>query len=239
MKWRKLLFFIIVIVQIYLIYFLYHGKTISYVALGDGFSVGVNPYGEESSGYADYLVESLKRDGKKIKLYTKDFSNNSYYINDLYEDIIFNKKILIDDKTLSIKSAIRDSNFITLSIGANDVMSRVSFNDTNLLTNEDIINSVTLDMRKLLKEIKKYNNNIILVGYYDLYLNSSEDNIFKLLNTQYKNLADSEDIIYVDTCNVINERYLENPRSFYPNGNGYRDVSKKIKKTLKKEELIF
>ena len=239
MKWRKILFFIIVIAQIYLIYFLYHGKTISYVALGDDFSLGVNSYGEVSSGYPDFLVESLKNNNKNIKLYTKEFSSKGYYINDLYEDIIFNKKILIDDKPLSIKSAIRDSSFVTLSIGAYDVMSRVSFNNTHLLTNDEIINSVTLDMRKLLKEIKKYNNNIILVGYYDLYLNSSEDNIFKLLNTQYKNLADEFDITYVDTYNIINERYLENPRSFFPNGNGYREISKKIKKTLKKEELIF
>ncbi len=238
MKWRKILFFIIVVVQIYLIYFLYHGKMLSYVALGDGLSLGVNPYGEISSGYPDYLVESLKSDNKKIKLYTKNFSNSGYYINDLYEDIIFNKKILIDDKTLSIKSAIRDSNFITLSIGANDIMSKVSFNDTNLLTNEDIINSVVIDMRKLLKEIKKYNNKVILVGYYDLYLNSNEDNIFKLLNFQYKKLASEYKINYVDTYDIINERYLENPKSFYPNGNGYREIAKKIKSILKKEDLI-
>ncbi len=235
MKYLKILFFIIVIIVIYFIYSLYDGKTISYVALGDDFSLGVNSYGYVNSGYPDYLVDSLKNNNKKIKLYTKDFSNKNYYIKDLYEDVIFNKKILIDDKPLSIKSAVRDSNFITVSIGAVDVMSKVAFRSSNLLTNQDIVNSVVVDMKKLLEELKKYNSNIILVGYYDLYLNSSEENIFKLLNFQYKKLADELNIDYVDTYEIINERFLENPNSFYPSEKGYRLIAREIEKVINKK----
>ena len=88
MKYRKILFFIIVFAVIYLIYFLYHDKTISYIALGDAYALGENPYGEVGLGYPDYFIDKISKN-KKVKLYTKDFSNKNYYVHELYEDIIF------------------------------------------------------------------------------------------------------------------------------------------------------
>ena len=233
MKYRKILFFIIVFAVIYLIYFLYHDKTISYVALGDAYAMGENPYGEVGLGYTDYFIDEISKN-KKVKLYTKDFSKKNYYVHELYEDIVSNKNILINDKTLSLKNALREADIITLSIGADDIMSKVSFNDVNKLSNEKIVKETIDDINKLLNEVLKYNNCILIVGYYNFYMNKNDNNVFSLLNNELKNLTNRKSIEYIDTYSLIDNKYLENPNSFYPNTKAYQLISDEIIKHLKK-----
>ena len=233
MKYRRILFFIIVIVVIYLIYFLYHDKTVSYIALGDSYALGENPYGEVTLGYSDYLIDQIRKN-KKVKFYTKDFSRKNYYIHELYDDIVDNKHILINDKSLSLKNALRESDFITLSIGADDIMSKVAFNDVNKLSKDVIVKDTISEINKLLNEILKYNDNIVVVGYYNFYINKNDSNIFSIFNTEFRNLCLKKEIIYVDTYNLIDDKYLENPESFYPNQKAYQIISKEILKNIKK-----
>ena len=54
MKHIKLIFTILTVVIIYLIYILTPTNHITYLALGDSFALGENPYGEISYGYSDY-----------------------------------------------------------------------------------------------------------------------------------------------------------------------------------------
>ncbi len=232
MKYKKILFFVLVIIIIYLIYFFYHGKTISYIALGDSFALGENPYGEVGYSYADYLRDDLSKN-KNIKLYTKEFTKKNYYIQDLYEDIIFNKKILIDGKTLSLKSTLRDANLITISIGKDDLFSKISFQQSKNISDDDIVDNISHEMNLLIKEIMKYNSNIILVGYYNLFYDKNDSKIFEKLNEEYKSIAKKHGITYIDIYNKMNYDNLSNPNSYYPNVEGYRFIESEIMKSFK------
>lgn len=236
-KLKKLVILLIVIfVSIYVTYALYHDKTISLISLGDSFALGENSYGEVDVGYPDFLVENLKKD-KKIKFFTKDFAVRDYYIKDLTEDIIKNKRVLLNNKSLSLKNAMREANYITLSIGACDILSQMSFQHIDRLskTDNEIIAKVTEDMNELLEEIIKYNKNIILVGYHNLYMNTNDSELFKLLNEAYKKIATKYRITYIDIYNLIDNSYLENPNSLYLNEQGYRLIADKIFETIKND----
>ncbi len=235
-KLKKLLLLLLIIfVSIYVTYTLYHDKTVSLISLGDAFALGENSYGEISVGYPDFLVEKLKQT-KKVKMFTKDFSGRDYYIKDLIEDIEKNKRILLNNRSLSLKNAMREANYITLSIGACDILSQMSFQHIDRLSKSDteIIEDITNDMNDLLTEMIKYNKNIILVGYHNLYMNTNDSELFKLLNEAYKKLAMKYKITYIDIYDLIDNTYLENPNSLYLNENGYKLIADQIYQKIKK-----
>lgn len=240
MKYKKTIFLIITFLTIYIIYFCNQNKSLTYLALGDSFAVGENAYGEQSYGYTDYLANYLSRN-YDLKLYTKGFSNKDYRINDLLQDIKLNKSILIDNKALSLKSALREADYLTLTIGANDILSKMSFKNEETVTSfetKEIINDVTDSLEELIKEIKKYNKGtIMLVGYYNLYSYKDKDIIFEDLNLKTKKLSNKYDLIYIDTYSIITKKYLPNSINIHPNTLGYEVIFNKIKEKIPKTDL--
>ncbi len=236
MKQFKLMFLVLTIIVTYLIYTFASGKKISYLALGDSFALGENPYGEVDYGYSDYLADYFEKNNE-LKLYTKKFATEDARIKDVQQEILFNKKIYIDGKSFGLKNALRESTYITLSIGARDIINQVE--EHNVSMNEEKIEKITRgvgeELKNLIKEIKKYNHNIFLVGYYNLYPEKDIYNqIFKQLDQIYKKVSLQEEIQYISLYEDFPyQKYLPNPYSVHPSTAGYEYIYKKIIQNIK------
>ncbi len=236
MKHIKLIFTILTVISIYCIYKLVPSNQLTYLALGDSFALGENPYGEISYGYSDYLANYFDKN-YKLKLYTKKFANTEARIKDIRQDIFLNKKIYIEERSIGLKSALREANIITLSIGANDLISQVSTISEILLerkTNE-IIDGIGENLKSLIQQIKKYNKELVVIGYYNLYPNNKKyQGLFEKLDTKYHQICNQEGITYISLYKDFPiEKYLPNPFDIHPSTEGYEYIYHKILENIK------
>ena len=220
MKLKKTIFYLFIIISIFLIYKFTFNNNVNYVALGDDLAKGINSYGHVSYGYFDYIYDyynNLNRIGIGIN----DFANENYKVRDIYNDINSNKSIKTNIGYVNIKSALR--------VRLNDYVSAKRSTD-----------QILIDLEELLKLIKKYaKNKIIVIGIYNPYINSGKSSDFidytlKYFNSQYKFICEKNNIYYVDIFSTIssNSKYLSNPLKPYPNILGYREIFENIKKYL-------
>lgn len=224
----SILFFIILLV--FLIYKLFKTDKINYISLGDTYSLGVNPYGEISYGYSDYLKDRLK-----VKYYTKEYSKDIYDTTSLLKEITINN---------SLKKDLRESNLVTISIGIYDFLNKntLKVDINNLLELKETINKIIPNIDKCIKEIRKYaKNDVIIIGYYNpvpfLFNTSSNDldTLFKYIDTEYEKIANKYDCMYISTYLLFknNKELLPNPNNIHPSSTGYKLISDLILNNLK------
>ena len=91
MKLKKLLFYISIFLSVFLIYKVTFKDKVSYVALGDFLTEGINPYGQIDYSYSDFLADYFRSEDK-LKSYTNEYSNKTYTIDDILKDIDNNYK---------------------------------------------------------------------------------------------------------------------------------------------------
>ena len=239
-KYLKLLIFILICILIYLIYQNKEEKEIVYTSLGDGFSQGINSFGEKNYGYSDFINDKLKENELLYESYL-DFSTKDMTINELKNMILINS---YDSKQNNIRQVLRESDLLTISIGINDLIYQINVNNINTdYQKEKILTEIVEKLDKTIHEIKKYyTKTIYIVGYYNFYpQNTVEKTILDRLNSRYKNYCKKNNMIFVDNNNIndVLGKYLDNPDSFYPNIDGYEEISKNIlSEMLKKEKTL-
>lgn len=228
-KHLKLLIFIIVCLLVFIIYNKTNNNYINYTSIGDGFSLGKDSYGQIDYGYSDYVKDYLKNN-HKLNRYIKSFSKEEMSIEKLYEYILINEKVTLNDKQYNIRETLRESRILTISIGLNDLLYQLSI--TNNITDrklDQIISKIELSLDKLLIEIKKYYHyDIYIIGYYDIDpSNELLSKAIKRLNKIYQN---KEKVIYISTYELFQKDndYLSNPSNIYPNRSGYQAISQEI-----------
>lgn len=245
-KHFKLLVFISALFIVFLTYRIFQYKTteINYIALGDSVAEGMGPYGAVGYGYPDYISDYLKSK-ERLNFYTKGFSKSGYTVADVKRDIENNKTITVNKQKVNIKEALRESDLVTISIGANDFIRGLSLdNFTTKL--EDIkatkkeIDEIGLDVKELIELIKDYaKGEIILIGYYNPlprieYYKDEIDELVKYSNHIYEEICDDLDITYVDVFDEFerNKDYLPNSLDIHPSIKGYEAIANKIIKEL-------
>lgn len=241
MKHKRLLFLVTLIVVVgFSVVFIYnhtYNLKLNYVSLGDSVAAGRNPYGVDDYGYTDYIKDYLKR-GEKLSNYA-DYAVSGYTIDDIINDINLNKKGL-NSKT-NIKRDLRESDLVTISIGANDFIKDLDLAKISgflknksiaLLRVDDIINKID----ELLILVQKYaKGNIVVVGYYNPLprLVKYKDTINEIVNyadQQYEDICNKNGVKYIKISHLIlkNEDYLPNPLDIHPSKEGYYIISKEI-----------
>lgn len=228
-KYTKLIIFIIICLVIFLIFKLNNHHNITYLALGDSFALGKNAYGQIDYGYSDYVKDYLEKNDKLNK-YIKTFSEEDASITTLYQNIVLNKKITLNNKEYNLKQSLRETNILTLSIGLNDLIYKLSItNNLNESSIDKIISEIAENFNKLITEIRKYYpKEIYVIGYYNIYPQSKLYELsIKKLNNIYKN---NKDIIYIDTYELFekNKLYLPNFINYHPSTHGYKAISNEI-----------
>lgn len=233
-KHYKIIIFLLVVFLIYLIFQKTNFYNLNYTALGDGFAKGIDSYERVDYGYSDYLRDYFKKN-LKLNFYTKAFTSKDMSIKELTYDIVTSKKVTLNRKKLNLKETIRESDFLTLTIGLNDLLYKISIT-SNLSTEKlaIILEEINKDFSNLIEEIKKYYpNDIYFIGYYERksYPNYLNYAIRKMNNLFSKN----ENIIFISTEKLFkeNKKLTSNPKTAYPNNFGYQEIANLIIEKIK------
>ena len=215
----KLLILIILSLSVYFIYQNTKKSNIQILSLGDGLSKGINSYTIVEYSHLNYYEDYLKSKNINVKTIS-NYSKEDLTIHELLE-LVKNNNYL--------KRDLMESHLLFITIGYNDLLYKISLEeDISIPKLNNIIDSINIEYKELLTEIKKYyKNKIIIVGYPksnkdDYYLNLGIRKLNRILNTNN----------YIDTYNLLNDRdkYFSNPNSYYPNRMGYLLIYKEIKK---------
>lgn len=244
---KKCLVFVVILILIFLIYkkTTTEHKVINYIALGDSVAEGMNSYGAIGYGYPDYINDYLKK--KKISgFYTKGFAKSGYKTTDLKRDIEENKTITEDGKTINIRSSLRDSNLVTISIGANDFLKGISLSNidsklNNMEATKNEIDAVIEQVEEIIILVKKYaKEEIILIGYYNPLPSITKykqqiDTLVQYSNVKYEEIAEKNGIKFVNIFDIFDENkgFLPNPADIHPNVKGYEAISKEVIEVIK------
>lgn len=227
-KHYKIILVIIVCLTIYLIYQHNNKNNINYTALGDGFALGINSFGEADYGYSDYIKDYLVKN-EQLNMYTKDFCSKNMSIENLYEAVVTNKKIKIKNKEMNLKQTLRESSLVTMTIGLNDIIYNISVTENmNQYKLTKMLKEINVSFDNLITEIRKYyKKDIYVIGYYQ----TPDQNIYikegiSQLNQIFKN---NKNVIYIATTDIFKNTssYLLNPDSIYPNHHGYKKIATK------------
>lgn len=239
MRFKKTIFISLVVLVIFLTYLFFYDNRINYVVLGDSLAQGVNPYGEVGYSYTDYISEYLEDNGK-LKTFIKGYATSGYTTSDLLDDLHNNRKIEVDGNHVNIRHALRESDLVTISIGANDFLKGINLNDLDLSSTDNYkkrIDNILSDIDLVLREVRKYaKEDVIVVGYYNpfnrLFLSyrNSLDEIFEYTDIKYKEVCDKHLSSYVSTYSLFKENsdFLPNPFDIHPNLNGYSAIARLI-----------
>ena len=233
---KKILLVILVTVTIFMIYLLNMDRKVYYVALGDDITT-TNL--DQSKGYSNYIKEYLDY-YDQLEKYIYQFSKESYRITDIISDINNNKKVTIEDTEKTIKNALIKADLLTLSIGLNDLSSRINRQNINFINDyESLYNAVdqiSEDLEELLILLRQYcKENIFLIGIYYPYHDQNLDlnAVFSYFNNKFKELSAMYDIEYIDIYDI----FIENPgylseTSIYPSEEGLEAISRQIIVTI-------
>ncbi len=225
----KLIILIFMSLSVYIIYNATNHHNINYTTIGDSLSYGKDCYGQIDYGYSDYVRDYLQ-ETNKLKNYCKDYTKEEMTIDSLYNTLLSEQKMSNKNTNQTLKTILRDSDYLTMSIGLNDLLYKLSL--TSNFTTENlnlIIAEISTSFDNLITEIRKvYNREIYVVGYYDL---TTDNKFLNTAVTKLNNIYKSHpDVIYISTKELTENPnvFLPNPNSYYPNYKGYQLISNKI-----------
>lgn len=233
---RKIFISSVVILLIFIIYLTTIDKKVYYLTLGDELSVST----DEIVSFSDKVVRYLS-DNEKLEIFVNDFSKDNYNINDVIDDIKENKKVNYENKSISIKNALIKADLLTISIGMNDITSKINIKNINLSNNYSFlyneIDEVVIELDEMLKLIRIYcKEDIVLLGlYYPFNIQNQElVNIFLYGNNKFKEVADKYNVRYIDIYNIFleNDKYLSENNTLYPSQTGYNTIAEQIVVTI-------
>ena len=244
-KHIKLVVFLISLLIVFVIFkvFQKENNKVYYIALGDSISEGMTPYRNIDYGYPDYIRDYYNQN-KKLKFYTKKYSKSGYKIKDIKYDIESNKTIEVDNKKVHLKEALRNSDLVTLTIGANDFIHTINIRDINssldIEKSKKKADEIELKLKELLTLIKQYaKKQIIVTGYFNPFPtdeNNKEiiNEMVKYFNHQIEEACEDMDVIYVDIYDLLdnNIKALPNPNNIHPNKYGYELIAKRLIKYI-------
>ena len=246
MKFKKLIFYILIILSVFLIYKLTYVEKENYVVLGDSLAVGQNPYGNEDYGYSDYLADYLL-ENNRLNSYISEFANRDYKINNILEDINNNKNVVSNGQKINIRSSLRESTLVTLSIGFNDFIELidkpiVEKNSINKLKIKNNIDIVLNELDVLISSIKKYaKNDIYVIGYYNPYpyfetYRKDIEEVIEYADKGLEYICFENKVKFIKISDVFENKleFFSNSLDRHPNISGYERIFIKIRDQLYK-----
>jgi len=225
-KIKKILFYVLICLLVFIIYFYCKSDKINYVVIGDSISESRNPYNEIIYGYTDYIVDYLKRNNR-FGSYV-NFSSYRNTIQNVIDDIYNNKQIFVNGESYNIKRSLRESDLVTVTVGMADLYNELIINNNNV--NYNNFDTLLEKMEKMLVDLKKYaKNDIIVMGLFNPLKYSDDknkfDNILIKLNNDYKKICERNGVYFVE---IFDE--FENSIEFFQDGLNINPTHKGYKK---------
>ena len=238
---KKILIIVSVIISILTIYLITTDRKIYYLALGD--DITINEI-ESNSGYSNYVRDYLEY-YDKLEIYINEFAKKNYRITDMINDINNNKKVEVGSSEKTLKNALIKADLLTLSIGINDLTSRINIQAIDgSLNYKDLykdIDEIITDLEELFIIIRQYcKEDIFLIGVYYPYQVQNQEliNVFSYLNNRYKELSNIYKINYIDIFDLFNANpsYLSKT-TIYPSKEGLEVIGNQIVVTINNTTL--
>ncbi len=243
MKLKRLFIAALLILAVFFIYLSTVDKKVYYLNLGDSLATGVTPYKTEDYGYSDYLKDYLT-EKNLLEKYVSGFSESEYRTTDLIRDIEDNKKL---ENGITLKNALIKADLVTLSIGFNDLYAKIGPSvlmpeiDQNKMY--QYTDEVIIDLEKLLKLLREYcKEDILMINYYNP-IETDEPKVeefFRYANKRLKDLCETYEIQYIDIYTLFEDHhniYLPNPNDIHPSKEGYQAISDAIIDVIEKTLL--
>lgn len=201
MKYKIIIFLILMFLMIFLIYVFNQDKEIYYVNIDT----------TKNNNYQK-TIKKYYQGQKKLEKYINEFSKQDYRTTDLIRDIKDNKKI----NNQTIQNALIKSDLLILNVGINDINYKIGntnkeelyqFTDQVLLDIEDLFKLIRIYSKEKVYFIGFKNTNGISYNEYYLYTNKR----LKSICNQYKitfidiNKEKNSDQIIVNT--ILNNIY--------------------------------
>lgn len=229
---KKLVIFLIAVIPIIIIYNLKTTTNYTYLSIGDDLAIGHTPFNTYSTSYTDIIYDYLKQNKKNATL-NKTFTKEDLRTKDLIKMI--KEPDITQKQTLS--HALKTSNLITISIGSEELFSKLRSNYYINKTNYKYANTMIKEIEELLKEIRLLTNTkIYFIGYYNPIKEDSIyiDKLFNYIYTSFKELEKKYNIKYIriDQEFKNNTKYLPNINNAFPSTLGYNLIANKIIREL-------
>lgn len=228
---KKLFILLIISLSVYLIYYFTNNNSLTYLALGDGLAMGENTYGGTTYSYNQHFKDYLDKN-EKPGLYIDQYNSKTKNINSLYNDILKDKKVTINNNTYTLKRLLQEADIITISIGLNDVIYEYNIKNKPYLSSyeeDKIIKFITTNYEALLKEIRRYTKRkIYLIGYP--YHNTKYDKLITKLNNYFQQLSlNNANIIYINSKILLDDSCYDKNNTLFPNSKGYEKIAENLK----------
>lgn len=209
---KKIIFTVLVFIMIFLIYYFNINEKIYYVSIGDYLAGGINNFNKVDNSYSDNIKKFLKNN---LSNYVNYSNIDDYRVMDLINDINYNKTIMYDDKEYKLQNILIKANYITISIGMNDIL-----NKNNI--SYQYIDELLMDIEKLFNLIRKYNKDKI--DFFSFYNIINNNDLIDYTNNKLKKICKKNNINYIDISNLND--YMLN--GIYPTDDGYTYITNQI-----------
>lgn len=239
MKGKVARYFIVVLCVIAILFGLYkvlfiNKKLDTYLALGDYLSVSGNLKGEEIISFSTLLGDYLTKDNL-VSNVNNNYVSSSYDSDMLLEMISKDAYSGNDDGLVNV---IKNSKYITISVGMNDIIDYIRFDSSKqkVIYDEEFIKRKLEIMKQnyyeIVEQIKDINekSKVYLVGYYFPYdwvdeeYKEEVNKVFLMLNECIKDVSVISDAYYVDISEVSKEEYMFSKNQIYLNQSGHEYV---------------
>lgn len=205
-------------------------KLDTYLAIGDYMSVSGKFKGEDVVSFTSLLGEYFIEQ-KMVSNVNANYTSSGIDSSLLLEMIT---KDAYSGKDVGLVSQIKNSKYITISVGINDILQYVRFDSINkkVLFDEDVVERKLEIMQQnyyeIIDEIQDLNDeaSIYLIGYYCPFEWVKDDEllVFNLLNDSIRNIGEETNVNYVDIKDVGKKENLINSNQIYLNNLGHEDV---------------
>ena len=209
-------------------------KCNTYLALGDYLSVSGSLKGERIDSFSTMLGDYL------VKSDLVSSVNNSYTSSSINSELLLEMicKDAYSGNDTGLVSVIKDSKYITISVGMNDILQYLRFdsNKQEIVYDKEYIKRKLEIMKQnyyeIVENIKEINADvsIYLMSYYCPFTWVNEDNIdsvkevFDLLNDSIKEVSELMDVYYVDISEVSKEENMFGKYQVYLNELGHEYI---------------
>ncbi len=223
---KKILIIGIIVLSIFLIYLTTLDKKIYYLSLGDQISLGMTKENYYEKSYTNYIKEYLE-EKNLLETYINSYEEQGKRITDIINDINNNKEIEETNKT--IKNSLIKSDLITISVGTNDIIAKINNinkNEINYKILNENINSIIEDLDKLLKLIREYcKEDIIMIGIHIITDDEKIQELINYANEKFKETSEKYNITYINMYEILN---LEEEYKIYPTKQEYEKIGNVI-----------
>lgn len=209
---KKIIFTLLIFVVIFLIYYFNINEKMYYACIGDHLSFGINNFNKVENNYSDNIKAHYK---DNLSNYVNYSNIDDYRVMDLVNDINYNKTVTHNNKEYKLQNILIKANYITLSIGINDILNKkcISY---------EYVDELLIDIENLFVLIRKYNKDRIdFLSFYNIINNKQ---LIDYTNNKIKKICKENNINYID-ISELNSYIL---KGSYPTNDGYIYITNQI-----------